>query len=163
MQTNSSKKTFWPYGILLSIGAIVVACVATVIFSLDYPVHMDSFYLESYDKVDRNYNEIQKSQAKFESKFDVALLPKDINLNKKSEADIKIVSKTAENLPNLTSEILLTRPETNEFDKKLDAKFENGVLKTQEFSVTKKGRWQLLVKLSDGDSTAFYKFELLAI
>ncbi|MEJ3913127.1 hypothetical protein WGW30_08675, partial [Campylobacter jejuni] len=32
-----SKKTFWPYGILISIFAIVVACVATIIVASNYP------------------------------------------------------------------------------------------------------------------------------
>ncbi|MDA3062161.1 MULTISPECIES: hypothetical protein [unclassified Campylobacter] len=66
-----NKKTLWPYGIAFSIVAIIAACVATIIFSLDYPVHSDNFYFDKYQKVDENYNEIQISQAKFDEKYKI--------------------------------------------------------------------------------------------
>ena len=71
MSENQNKKTLWPYGIALSIVAIIGACVATVIFSLDYPVHSDNFYFDKYQKVDENYNDIQLKQQNFENKYDV--------------------------------------------------------------------------------------------
>ena len=71
MSENQNKKTLWPYGIALSIVAIIGACVATVIFSLDYPVHSDNFYFDKYQKVDENYNDIQISQAKFDEKYKI--------------------------------------------------------------------------------------------
>ena len=49
MQKN---KTFWPYGIVISIFAIVCSCAYTIYYSLDYPVHMDDYYFDKYQKVD---------------------------------------------------------------------------------------------------------------
>ena len=59
---EKNKKTFWPYGILLAIFAIIVACIVTVIISLDYPVYKDNFYFDMrnvYTK-DRKVREIFK-------------------------------------------------------------------------------------------------------
>nr|MBP3725376.1 hypothetical protein [Campylobacter sp.] len=45
---EKNKKTFWPYGILLSLVAIVIACVITIIICLDYPVYTDDSYFDTY-------------------------------------------------------------------------------------------------------------------
>lgn len=81
-QEKEQKKTFWPYAILLSIIAIAIACIATVIVSLNYPVYMDDFYLDSYGNVDKNYNQIQLSQQKFDENFKLELLKNEFS-NKK--------------------------------------------------------------------------------
>ena len=59
-----NRKTFWPYGILLSIFAIVCACAYTIYYSLDYPVYMDDYYfdklkeiIDTMEKLKTDYNE----------------------------------------------------------------------------------------------------------
>ena len=69
----SKKKTFWPYGIVLSIFAIVCACVATIIFSSFYPVYEDEFYFDKYQNVKYDYEGIEKKQANFNKNFEVSL------------------------------------------------------------------------------------------
>lgn len=69
MRNNS--KTFWPYGIALSIVAIVIACIVTIVIALKNPVQMDNFYMDRYQNVDENISEIHDSQRRFDSKFDV--------------------------------------------------------------------------------------------
>ena len=69
------KKTFWPYGILISIFTIVCSCAYTIYYSLDYPVYMDDYYFNKYQKVDNNFNEIQAAQANFRREFSFDTTP----------------------------------------------------------------------------------------
>ena len=130
---NSSpkRKTFWPYGILLSLFAIVAACVATIIFALDYPVYEDDAYLQKYQQVNNNINELQLQDATFKRNYRVRL-----NLEPKMDAknrpfyEIKQGTKELEFMVQEISEdihangikptLLLTRPHTSEQDKWLD-------------------------------------------
>lgn len=161
---HSGTKTFWPHAIVLSIIAIVIACVATIMIALKNPVQMDTFYMDRYQNVDENINEIHESQRRFESKFSVAFNGSEIK--KKGDEfeavfDIGIVSKLSE-ISNLTAQILLTRPETNEFNQDLEPIWQKRNLKTKSVKLAKEGRWQLLVKLNDGSDIGFYKFEIEA-
>ena len=49
--SSATKKTFWPYGILLSLFAIVCACVVTIIYASNYPVYEDDSFLGKYQEV----------------------------------------------------------------------------------------------------------------
>ena len=110
---EKNKKTFWPYGILLAIFAIIVACIVTVIISLDYPVYKDNFYFDQYQDVDNNYNEIQISQAKFDKKYAVEFIPGNAKVGQNFNAKFKITSKDRLNLKDLKAQILFTRPNSS--------------------------------------------------
>ena len=55
------KKTFWPYAIVLSFIAIIIACAVTIIIALKHPVEMDSSDMQSYQNVDENITFIKES------------------------------------------------------------------------------------------------------
>lgn len=162
MDQSKKRKPLGLYAIILSFIGIITACVWTIVFSLDYPVYMDNYYFSSVDDVDRNINEIEASQARFEEKYSLTLVDKMIYQGKESQ--VKLIAKTnlGSSLENLKGEILLTRPDTSKFDKNLKFKFEDVFLISENFKVDKPGRWQVFIKLNDGKDTGFYKFELLA-
>lgn len=158
MQNNT--KTFWPHAIVLSIIAIVIACIATIVIALKNPVQMDNFYMDRYQNVDENINEIRDTHKRFESKYAVAF----DNPNPRameSEFEFKITPKSAR-LPNFKTQILLTKPETNEFNEELSLIQQKEVLKTAKVKLAKEGRWQILLKINDGEDTGFYKFDINA-
>ena len=72
-----AKKSFWPYGIVLSIVAIILACVATIVVAINNPVEMDSAYMQSHQSVDENITFIKRARLglmrnltfKFEPEF----------------------------------------------------------------------------------------------
>ncbi|ASM34376.1 putative lipoprotein [Campylobacter sputorum subsp. bubulus] len=174
-----NKKTFWPYGIALSLCAIIIACIITIIIGTKNPVHMDNFYFEKYQNVENNFFDIQQKDKKFKSEFDFEL--KNLNLrtyknpntnqtfevldiktNKENLLSFKLTPKSNKSINDITIEALLTKPDTNDFNKKLDiATKEDGF----DISINpdKIGRWQLMLKLtSSKDSISFYKYELYA-
>ena len=175
---NSSpkRKTFWPYGILLSLFAIVAACVATIIFALDYPVYEDDAYLQKYQKVNNNFNEIQQKDENFKKNYEVSVNLKPQFDEKKREIyeiksaqnlEFSVISKGDLNLNNIKSTLLLTRPHTSEQNQHLDMsetnadKLDTSILVAALPSL-EKGRWQLKLRLEkDENSVGFYEFNLL--
>lgn len=127
-----SKKTFWPYGILLSLFAIVCACVVTIVFASNYPVYEDDSFLGKYQEVDYHFNEIQQKDEKFKQNYKISLNAKPKFDEKKREfyelkAGTKelvfIVDEVKEgkNASDIKPTLLLTRPHTNAQDSWLHA------------------------------------------
>ncbi|EOD6325448.1 hypothetical protein ACJZUN_000918 [Campylobacter upsaliensis] len=179
------KKTFWPYGILLSLFAIVLACVATIIFASGYPVYEDDSFFLSYQEVENNYDQIELKQKKFFENFALILDDSKINFEEKmiNEKRSKkayvlkddnitlLLVKQPEGkieLKDIHLSAKLTRPHTSENDMFLQEKnvsiklFNNGAkAKAYLFSLPTlaKGRWQLKVKAENKDILGFKSFE----
>lgn len=122
-----ARKTFWPYGILLALFAIVCACAATIIFASYYPVYEDDSYLSKYQEVDYNFNEIQQKEAKFKQDFSTYLnLKQDLDKRKRPVYELKQGTREVEffideemedrSAFDIKATLLLTRPHTNTQD-----------------------------------------------
>lgn len=150
MSKNNRSKA-WPIAIISSIIAIVISCIITIIISLDYPVEMDTSYMQKHQKVDETINEILADQTEFDNSYSVKFL---------SDDKIEIKSKKTIDIKSLKYDILLTRPETNAFNQYLNGKFENGILHILlPATFSRPGRWQLLVRLSDNNISGFFRHE----
>lgn len=168
---SENKKTFWPYGILLALLAIIIACVVTVVIASHHPVYEDDFYFDSYQNVENNYNEIQIAQKNFNQLYSVSL---DLNstqdkrkrriytLNSNASKVRFIVSDVIEDdeYPNFIKvDLLLTRPHTNAQNIKLQPQAFKEDPKTRTnksfhhyfidaaLPPLQKGRWQLKIKI----------------
>ena len=91
----------------------------------------------------------------------IAVLAPNYELINGNKIKFKIAFKP--NADKMNAQIRLTRPETNEFNQDLPAKFENGFISVDEFEVPQIGRWQVIVRLDDGEDAGFYKFEFISI
>ena len=176
--SNPKRKTFWPYGILLSLFAIVVACVATIVFSLDYPVYEDDAYLQKYQQVDNDFNKIQIQDANFKQNFELNLnlSPKFDKKNRpfyeiKSAQNIEfsVVSKANLSSNAIKPTLLLTRPHTSIQNQQLELneiQTNTDKIGTSIFSTTlpalEKGRWQLKLRLEKDENTiGFFEFNVV--
>ncbi|WP_169777646.1 FixH family protein [Campylobacter mucosalis] len=156
------KKTFWPYGIVISILGCVALCVGTIWVSLDYPVELDGFYLQNKTIVNDNINEIIAKQKAFDEKFSVSLKTQKFKIGSDENVKIAITPKTDEKI-NLNYQILLTRPDTNAYNKELNATINGNILTTSKIEPTLEGRWQIMLKLSAQDIVGFYKLEFFVV
>lgn len=174
---SDNKKTFWPYGILLSIIACIVACGYTIYVCLDYPVHIDNGRFASYQEVDYKINDIEDAQAAFEAAFGKAeieffangvALSEEMKLRKKRVVKVgefgskfSALIKTGAKDGQITA--FLTRPETSVYDRPLNATFSEQGVKIEDFEVEKKGRWQIKIKIDAGENKiGVYSFEFFA-
>lgn len=148
----TNKKTFWPYGILLSLFAIVGACIATIIYASNYPVYEDDSFLSKYQEVDYNFNEIQQKDENFKNSYQVSLnLKPQIDKKKREFYEVKpaqvLVFRVAErndlskSASDINATLLLTRPHTNKQDE---------WLQTSEFKLANKPFKDKFGKLSTG-------------
>lgn len=148
----ANKKTFWPYGILLSLFAIVGACVATIIYASNYPVYEDDSFLSKYQEVDYNFNEIKLKDENFKNSYQVSLnLKPQIDKKKREFFEVKpaqvLVFRVAERndlskkASDINATLLLTRPHTNKQDE---------WLQTSEFKLANKPFKDKFGKLSTG-------------
>ena len=153
-------KNYWPHAIVISLILIVASCVATIVVAVKNPVEMDEFYFERYQNIDENINEIEASQRRFDAKYALKFELEFDGLS--GYFKIAVTPKNGSVAPNFTYEILLTRPATKEQNQNLDVKFDGQILKTQPVTLPKKGRWQILLKISDANDTGFYKFNFEA-
>lgn len=148
----TNKKTFWPYGILLSLFAIVGACVATIIYASNYPVYEDDSFLSKYQEVDYNFNEIKLKDENFKNSYQVSLnLKPQFDKKKREFFEVKpaqvLVFRVAErndlskSASDINATLLLTRPHTNKQDE---------WLQTSEFKLANKPFKDKFGKLSTG-------------
>lgn len=175
------KKTFWPFGILIALFAIVCACVATIIFASNYPVFEADNFLGKYQEVDKNFNELASQNEHFRANFKVALngtakfhsSKKQIfELGDTAELEFIVIQEGNLSANAIKPTLLLTRPHTNADDKWLEAsaitplKNENSPFDFYTFSAKlpqmDAGRWQVKLKAEfDADTIGFYEFELV--
>lgn len=152
------RKNYWPHAIVVSIVLIIISCAATIVTAIKNPVELDNFYLDRYQNVDENINEIEASQRRFDSKFNIVFL--DFNSSSDTKFSFKISPKNDSQMQNLQAMLMLTRPDTNGFNQELNATFSGFMLTSSEVKFKKLGRWQALLKINDGNDTGFYKYDI---
>lgn len=163
MHKVSKERNYWPHTIIGMILATVVACGWTIKIAMSNPVEMDTFYMEKYQKVDQNINEIMELQEKFNAKFDLHYSTESFVIGKNSFS-IKLLDKAnGKEIENAKVTLLLSRPETNKDNKEMQpSKIENGNYIFDSIETLKPGRWQILTKIEIGEFKGYSKYEVYA-
>jgi hypothetical protein len=132
--------------------------------AVNNPVEIDSFYFDSYQNVELNYNDIIHKQEAFDAKYSVILPRKNFKLGEENQLVLKvedIASKNGIDDANIT--IVVTRPDTSRFDKKPKVlSIKEGTYTFEPFIADKPGRWQIMSKTTIGELTSFNKLEVNA-
>jgi hypothetical protein len=160
----TKTKNYWPHGIVLVLIFMVCACAAVVMIAIKNPVQMDSFYLEKYQQVDENINEIMADQKIFDDNYSVEYKTKKFTIGASNSFEMSIKNKQDGTLLNKANiQLMVTRPETNEFNQEILAKeAKNGTFVFEDIKVTKPGRWQILTKIHINGKNGFNKYEVYA-
>lgn len=160
----TKTKNYWPHGIVLVLIFMVCACAAVVMIAIKNPVQMDSFYLEKYQQVDENINNIMADQKIFDDNYAVEYKTKKFTIGASNSFEMSIKNKQDGTLLNKANiQLMVTRPETNEFNQEILAKeAKNGKFVFKGIKVTKPGRWQILTKIHIDGKSGFNKYEVYA-
>lgn len=163
MSKAQVERNYWPHSIIAGILFIIGACVATIVIAVKNPVEMDTFYMEKYQKVDENINEIMVLQEKFNAKFELKYSTESFVIGQNSIA-IKLIDKqTSQEVGDAKVVLLLSRPETNKDNKEMKpSKIENGTYTFDTIETLKPGRWQILTKIEVGEFKGYSKYEVYA-
>ena len=157
------ERNYWPHAIFGIIISVVIAGAWTVKIALDNPVQEDTYFMDKYQYVDTNINKLLEKKAKFDAKYRVELINQSFVVGKNS-IQLKIEDKSTMSLPkNAKIELLITRPETNEYNQKLSPSgIKENMFVFNEVEIPKIGRWQILVRSDIDEFEGFNKFEVNA-
>ena len=163
MSKAQVERNYWPHSIIAGILFIIGACVLTIVIAVKNPVEMDTFYMEKYQKVDENINEIIALQEKFNAKFDLRYSTESFVIGQNNIAITLIDKQTNKEVGDAKVVLLLSRPETNKDNKEMKpSKIENGNYVFESIETLKPGRWQILTKIESGEFKGYSKYEVYA-
>ena len=160
----TKTKNYWPHGIIFVLLLMVSACTLVVIISIKNPVELDSFYMEKYQKVNKDINKIMEAQKVFDANYVLEYKTKKFIIGAQNSFELSIKNKKDGSLlKDAQIQLMITRPETNEFNQEILAKkAKNGVFIFEGIHVNKPGRWQILTKIHINDKSGFNKYEVYA-
>lgn len=161
---KKTEKNYWPHSIVAGIILVIIACGFTIKIALDNPVEMDSYYLEKYQSVDANINEILEKQAIFDKNYEVKHQTVKFTIGNTNKILLSIKDKNSNVLINdARVRLVISRPDTNKFNQEFI--LENGVngqYVFQGIKSQKPGRWQVLTRISINDFEGYDKYEVYA-
>lgn len=156
------SKNYWPHGIAVMLILGVIACAWTIKIALDNPVEMSNMFMQKYQNVDDNINDILLSERKFDSIYQFKIINNQLKVgNNNLSFELK---KGSIFINNATIKALITRPETTKFDTHIDnIAIENSFYKLSDINISKEGRWIIRLQIDVDGLIVFKDFELLAI
>jgi nitrogen fixation protein FixH len=157
LNQNAGKK--WPWIIALSIVAVIGLCVGTVNVAINNPVEMSEYGMQSYHTYDDNVNDIINAKIAFDKNYTIAFLTPQI-VEKGTVISYKISDKSNNAISNAKVEVVLTRPDTTNFDLNLsNPTVSEGKYTFKVVDLPKVGRWDILAKVSIGDKQRYYNLK----
>lgn len=183
------KRNYWPF-LFIGIFTFTLGMIIWTIYSsTQVPVNQDESFLNSYQKVDANFNEIAASNKNFLKEYDFTLtvnnkefdlsytdifysqrviesksLHKDALKIGTNKIDVIIKNKkTNEVISNAQISLRVTRATNNKSDINLTAFKElNGAYKS-DFELTMKGNWNITGVVSIGETKGYLFLKTNAI
>ncbi|MBE0491226.1 MAG: FixH family protein [Sulfurospirillum sp.] len=162
-KSSKLESNYWPHAIITMILLTIGACAWTIQIALDNPVEMDSFYLEKHQSVERNINEINANQEKFDANYAIKHESVKFSMNQENSVIFSIIDKSGKVVENAKIRLMISRPETNKFNQEFTLeKATNGKYSVNGIQAIKPGRWQVLTRISLDGIEAFNKYEVFA-
>lgn len=157
MENNAGRK--WPWIIGLSIFVFIIAVVVAVKVALTAPVKLSNYGMQNYHAYDANINDIIEAKIAFDQNYTITFVTPQITA-KGCVIAYKISDKASNAIDNGKIEVVLTRPDTTDFDITLAApSVEDGVYTFKATDLPKLGRWDILAKVSIGNQQRFYNLK----
>lgn len=157
MNKDAGRK--WPIIIALSTVAVIAFGVVTVKIAMKNPVAMSDYGMQSYHEYDNNVNNIINAKIAFDKKYDIRFLTTQV-MEKGTVIAYQITDKSGKGVDDANFSVVLTRPDTNDFDINLtqpvirEGKYSFGAV-----DLPKPGRWDILTKVSVGSDQRYYNLK----
>ena len=141
----------WPIAIITSTILIVIACGVTIYIALLQPVQDDGDMMMDYHTLDANANDVIVAGLIFNKKYSLEYTGESVSQDG-STISYKILDKDGNAVNDAKFEVILSRPILTGSEIVLSQpKVENGTYSFDDVRVSKKGRWNILAKVSIGD------------
>ena len=153
------KKNYWPYYIVVAFIPFVAGIIATLVIALDNPVAMDDTFLENYQKVDKNYNELMAKQVEFNKEINATVITPSLVMGEQELSIVVTQKLTGAKVNTATFKGVLTRPETQAMDQNLTFVYTDSGVYKAKVNVPKVGRWQVKTLVSVGQNSGMVQRE----
>ena len=141
----------WPIGIIAATIFIVIACGVTIYIALLQPVQEDGDMMMDYHALNANVNDVIVAGLIFNKKYSLNYTGESVS-QEGSTISYQVLDKDGNAVNNATFEVILSRPILNGSEIFLtDPKIEKGNYIFENVKVSKKGRWNILAKVSIGN------------
>jgi len=156
---NTLSARIWPYAIGGSIVMVFGFCVATVMVTTSANIQESNEYMTNYQSAEINANDYINNKIAFDKKYKIKYVASKLHDN--STITFKVTDLNNNSLKNAKLTILVSRPETHEFDQKLvDAQFIDGIYAFKNVKLPKKGLWDIITKVEVGKYSRFYNVKV---
>ncbi len=149
-----SSGRIWPYFIGGSIILVFSFCVATIVVTQKANIQESDAYMSKYQDADKNANEIIRATISFDKKYKIEYID---GLALTNSVSYKVTDSNAKTIDNAKVIISTSRPETKEFDQKLDnPQIKDGIYSFSDVKFPKEGVWNIIAKVEIGDDYKYY-------
>jgi len=160
MSKTSSGKA-WPIAIGLAITAVFGMGVATIIVTGKADVQKSDAYMTYYQEADANVNKYIKKRIAFDKSYNISYINNGVHEGANNSIRFKVTTKAGKVVKNAKLIISVSRPETEQFNKKYDKPvFENGVYTFKNVAFLKAGIWNIITKVEVDGKSRFLNFKV---
>jgi len=160
---TKTERNYWPHSIVIGIILIVIACAVTIKIALDNPVEMDSYYLEKYQAVDDNINEILEKQEIFDKNYKIEHQTVKFTFGNNNKVELLLKDKNNQAVNDAKIRLMISRPDTNKYNQEFIVEAGvDGVYTFEGIKAELPGRWQVLTRISINDVEGYDKHEVYA-
>jgi len=175
MATSNKEKTYWPHMIVGFIFMAITLGYWTIKSASSMPVQEVNMYMQKYQLVDININEMIVKKEAFDRDFSIELLNKKVIINEDNQHskrkkfeyialnqgnnsfEFSVNAKTDRSLDNPKVSFLLTRPHTRADDNYIETiKGVDGKYTIKDIDVSKKGRYVIQLRIDTADGRIGY-------
>jgi len=157
MNKNSGRA--WPYAIGASIILVAGFCVATVVVTSKANIQESDAYMTHYQEANMIANDVIKAKIKFDNKYKIEYITKQIT-KENSKLLYKVTDINEKPIDDAKILLSISRPETKEFNKKVDNfSVQDGLYSFNKIDFPKDGIWNIIAKISIGDDYKFYSIK----
>ena len=154
MSKNSSGRV-WPYAIGGAITLVFGFCVATIVVTSKANIQGSDAYMTYYQEADAKANDYIKARIAFDKKYKVNYISKGIS-EKGSLISYSVSDLNGNPINNAKIILATSRPETNEYDQKLEnPEVKDGIYTFKGALFPKVGLWNLIAKVNVGNDFRF--------
>jgi hypothetical protein len=173
---SNEKKNFWPQSIAAFLILAAFLLTWTVLKTSTMPVHEENLFMNTYQEVDLNSDEIITLNNKFFNRYDVVLVSAHTEkplegFYKERKRTTNYIDKTQPIVLEVKSlsgetftsnlEAMMTRPTTRANDKELIlTKLEGNKYELKIDQFDKPGRWQLIAKVNAEGLTGYKSIDI---
>jgi len=156
---NTKSGKAWPYAIGIAITLVFGFCVATVIVTSKANIQTSDNYMTSYQEADAKANEYIQAKIAFDKKYDLAYTTKTIS-GENPVVEYTLKDTTGKPINSAEIVVQISRPETSEFDQKLqNPEVRDGVYRFKDAKFPKEGVWNIIAKVKVGEDYKFYNIK----